>query len=80
MSVAIEADETVLSRRGIIREPISPDDDTQGTIWVVGFIDHTNAKIFFVKLFPNRQALTLTVARNFIHRRTVTIFAEKKLM
>ncbi|KAF0990324.1 hypothetical protein HZS_5421 [Henneguya salminicola] len=40
LNIIVEADETVLSRRGIIREPTSTDDSTPGTLWIVGLIEH----------------------------------------
>lgn len=60
LGVVVEADETVLSRRGVIREPTSTDDSLAGTVWIVGVIDHTNEKNFFLKRVENRQVVTLT--------------------
>lgn len=47
LNVIVEADETVLSGRGIIRAPTNTDDNTAFTVWIVGLIDHTDQKNFF---------------------------------
>jgi hypothetical protein len=60
LGVVVECDETVLSRRGIIREPTTTDDTTRGTVWIVGVIDHTRERNFFVKRIENRQIMTLS--------------------
>jgi hypothetical protein len=62
LGVIVEADETVLSRRGIIREPTSTDDALGGTVWIVGLIDRTNEKNFYLKRVENRQIMTMTGA------------------
>jgi hypothetical protein len=60
LGVIIEVDETVLSRRGIIREPTNTDDETPSTVWIVGAVDHTDQKNFFVKRVENRTINTLS--------------------
>lgn len=59
-NVVVEADETVLSRRGIIRSPTSTDDNQRETVWIVGLVDLTNSKNFFLQRVPNRTINTLT--------------------
>ncbi|KAF0991304.1 hypothetical protein HZS_1137 [Henneguya salminicola] len=58
LNVIVEADETVLSRRGIIRESTSADDSTPGTVWIVGLIDHSPEKNFYLKRVANRKITT----------------------
>ncbi|KAG0437747.1 hypothetical protein DMUE_3510 [Dictyocoela muelleri] len=58
----VEADETVLSRRGIIRYPTSTDDDVKDTVWILGVIDSVDKNQFFLKRVINRQINTLTDA------------------
>ncbi|KAG0430327.1 hypothetical protein DMUE_5676 [Dictyocoela muelleri] len=55
-----EIDETVLSRRQIIRDPTSTDDDYLDTIWIVGAIDNSPEKNFLIERVENRQADTLS--------------------
>lgn len=56
----VEIDESVLSRRQIIRNPTSTDDDYLDTIWILGAIDNTNEKNFMIKRVENRKVETLT--------------------
>ena len=60
LGVVVEADETVLSRRGVIRSPTSTSDTTADTIWIVGAIDSTPSKNFFLKRVENRRVDSLT--------------------
>lgn len=59
-NIIVEVDETVLSRRGIIRNPTSYDENMQDTVWIVGAIDNTNEKNFFLKRVDNRRITTIT--------------------
>ncbi|KAG0419884.1 hypothetical protein EQH57_0370 [Dictyocoela roeselum] len=43
----VEADETVLSRRGVIRYPTSTDDQLKDTVWIFGAIDAEDKSHFF---------------------------------
>ncbi|KAG0440662.1 hypothetical protein DMUE_1572 [Dictyocoela muelleri] len=54
-----EVDDTVISRRGIIRYPTSTDDDTKETIWILGAIDSTDKSQFYIQRVENRQTDTL---------------------
>ncbi|KAG0442302.1 hypothetical protein DMUE_0371 [Dictyocoela muelleri] len=45
----VEADETVFSRRGIIRYPTSTDDEFKDTIWILGAVDSVDKSHFFLK-------------------------------
>lgn len=56
----IEIDETVLSRRQIIKNPTSLEDDVLDTVWILGAIDNTPEKNFFIKRVENRKVETLT--------------------
>jgi hypothetical protein len=47
----IEADETVLSRKGIKRNPTSFDDVTRSTVWILGAFEREINKIFGSSLF-----------------------------
>lgn len=58
--LVVEVDETVLSRRGVIRSPTSTSDTTADTVWIVGAIDNTPSKNFFLKRVENRKVNTLT--------------------
>ncbi|KAG0420433.1 hypothetical protein EQH57_0144 [Dictyocoela roeselum] len=58
----VEADETVISRRGVIRNPTKMDDEVKDTIWIFGAIDDSPNKNFILKRVENRQAETLTKA------------------
>lgn len=56
----VEIDETVLSRRQIIKCPTSIEDDFKDTIWILGAIDNTPQKNFYIKQVENRQINTLS--------------------
>lgn len=60
LNVIVEVDESVLSRRGIIRSPTSTADDTQGTIWILGAIDNTPERNFTIFRVPDRTSTTIT--------------------
>ncbi|KAG0438134.1 hypothetical protein DMUE_3279, partial [Dictyocoela muelleri] len=55
----LQADKTVLSRRGIIRSLSRTDDNTPDTVWILGIIDTSNKQSFLLKRVENRQADTL---------------------
>ncbi|KAG0439059.1 hypothetical protein DMUE_2694 [Dictyocoela muelleri] len=59
LNTKLQADETVLSRRGIIRCPTKTDDETPGTIWILGVIDVSDKQKFLLKRVENRQVTTL---------------------
>ena len=44
--IIVEAYKSILSRKGIIRNPTSAD-DTENTIWILGGIDQTEKRNFF---------------------------------
>ena len=56
----VEADETVISRRGIIRSPTSLDDSVLDTIWILGAVDKEDVFNFFIKRIRNRQIDTIS--------------------
>lgn len=62
IGVTVEIDETVLSRRGIIRSPTSTSDQTADTVWIGGAIDNTPQRNFFLIRLANRRVDTLTAA------------------
>ena len=53
--VIVELDETVLCRRRVIRIPTNEDDEIANTVWIIGGIDRTDARNFFIQVIPNRQ-------------------------
>ncbi|KAG0432106.1 hypothetical protein DMUE_5519 [Dictyocoela muelleri] len=52
---SVEADETVISRRGVIRNPTNIDDSIKDTIWIFGAIDDSPEKNFIIKRVENRK-------------------------
>ncbi|KAI5152874.1 hypothetical protein ENBRE01_3082 [Enteropsectra breve] len=62
----VQCDETVLSRRGIVRNPTSTDDDRVDTVWILGCVDNNNN--FFIKRLLNRRADTIT---NVLHEKII---------
>ncbi|KAG0418566.1 hypothetical protein DMUE_6400, partial [Dictyocoela muelleri] len=62
LGLVCEIDETVHSRRQIIREPTSIDDEYLDTIWIIGAVDNTPEKNFYLKRVENRQSDTLSFA------------------
>lgn len=58
----VQCDETVLCRRGTIRNPTSTDDNKKETTWIVGCIDDCEPQNFFVQKVDNRKEVTLTNA------------------
>lgn len=57
--ITVHLDETVLSRRGIIRNPTSTEDDRRDTVWILGGIDTTDQKNFFITRVINRRVETM---------------------
>ncbi|KAG0441226.1 hypothetical protein DMUE_1212 [Dictyocoela muelleri] len=55
----VDVDDTVISRRGIIRNPSSIDEETPDTIWILGAIDISN-RYFYLKQIINRSANTIS--------------------
>lgn len=71
-NVVVEVDETVLSRRGVIRSPTGMDDSIRDTVWVLGGTESGNITDFFVKRLENRTVQTLTEdLRYFIAEKSV---------
>ncbi|KAG0434470.1 hypothetical protein DMUE_5170 [Dictyocoela muelleri] len=60
----VEVDESVICRKGVIRNPTSTDDDKPETTIILGGIDNTDARNFFVKRIKKREIDTLTGAMN----------------
>ena len=58
--IIVEADETVLCRRGVINNPTSTNDNIAYTVWILGVIDNTPQKILFITKVPNRRIDTLS--------------------
>lgn len=59
LNTIVEVDETVLSRKGIIRSPTSNEDYTISTVWILGaYCVETGG--FILKRIPNRRIETLT--------------------
>ncbi|KAG0436312.1 hypothetical protein DMUE_4284, partial [Dictyocoela muelleri] len=56
----VEADETVICRRGVIRYPTSTDDETRDTVWIFGALDLSDKSQFLLRRVKNRQIDTLT--------------------
>lgn len=66
-NITIEIDETVLSRRGIIKNPTTLDDETRDTVWIVGGVEKQNTKNFFLCRVENRKINTLSEClKNYI--------------
>ena len=59
--IIVEVDESVLSRKGIIRNPAGAD-DTKDTVWILGGIDRTEKRNFFLCGVTGRTIGSLTVA------------------
>jgi hypothetical protein len=57
-----ELDETVLSRRGIVRSPTTQDDIILDTVWILEALKKNNMKRFFLKRVANRKIETLSEA------------------
>ena len=60
--VIVEVDETVLCRRRVIRCPSNEDDSIADTVWIVGGVDSTPERNFFLQIVPNRQIVNMTAA------------------
>lgn len=60
--IIVEVDESVLSRRGIIRNPTSTDDTVQDTVWILGGVDRTDEHNFFLVRVPDRTVESFTEA------------------
>lgn len=60
--ILVEADETVLSRRGVITSPTSLSDETKDTVWILGAIDNTPERNFFIKRVQDRTITSISNA------------------
>ncbi|KCZ82049.1 hypothetical protein H312_00531 [Anncaliia algerae PRA339] len=60
IKLIVECDETVLSRRGIIRNPTSVDSNRRDTVWVLNAIDNSNERKFYIERIPNRAVMEIT--------------------
>ncbi|KAG0437596.1 hypothetical protein DMUE_3600, partial [Dictyocoela muelleri] len=60
--IIVEVDESVICRRGIIRYPTSTDDNIKDSIWIIGGIENTPERNFFVKVIKDRRINTLSEA------------------
>lgn len=58
----VEVDESVISRRGIIRNPTTHDDCILDTIWILGAVDRNTPQNFILKKIPDRRIESLTSA------------------
>ncbi|KAG0438212.1 hypothetical protein DMUE_3230 [Dictyocoela muelleri] len=55
LGYSVEVDETVLSRRGIIRNPTIQSDEVRDTVWRLGAIENTPEKIYHLKCIEQRN-------------------------
>lgn len=60
--IVVQCDETVICRRGIIKCPSHADDNTKDTVWILGCIEDTEDRKFYIRRVENRQANTITEA------------------
>jgi hypothetical protein len=60
VEVEVEVDETVLCRRGIIRNPTSNEDEVADTVWILGIVEKYDKSKFFVVRVPDRKIETIT--------------------
>ncbi|KAI5152207.1 hypothetical protein ENBRE01_2650 [Enteropsectra breve] len=59
LNYIVECDETVLSRRGIIVNPTTTEDSVRDTVWILGCIDNSPARNFYITRIATRQVNTL---------------------
>lgn len=55
----VQVDESVICRRGTIRNPTSTSDEIRDTTWIIGGIDNTDDKNIFIVVAPNRRSETI---------------------
>jgi hypothetical protein len=58
----VQADESVICRRGKIRNPTSEDDSRPDTVWILGIVDASDPTNFYVTRVENRSVECLTAA------------------
>lgn len=56
----VQCDESVMCRRGTIKCPSTADDNIKDTVWILGCIDNSDNKNFFVQRVENRKINTLS--------------------
>ncbi|KAG0427910.1 hypothetical protein DMUE_5864, partial [Dictyocoela muelleri] len=56
----VEADETVICRKGVIRYPTSADDEPRDTVWIFLALDLSEKSQFLLRRVKNRHIDTLT--------------------
>lgn len=55
----VVADEIFLSKRDVVREPTSTDDNLPNKFWILGAVDKRNKDNFFIQKIGNRQVNTI---------------------
>lgn len=60
MGFTVQCDESVICRRGIVKCPSAIEDNVKDTVWILGCIDNTPSKNFFVKQVKDRSVDTLS--------------------
>ncbi|KAG0436814.1 hypothetical protein DMUE_4038 [Dictyocoela muelleri] len=60
LDVIVEADETAICRRGIIRNPSNTADEVADTVWILGVIDNTPLRNFYLQRVDDRRSNTIT--------------------
>ncbi|KAG0439892.1 hypothetical protein DMUE_2129, partial [Dictyocoela muelleri] len=56
LNVIVEADETAICRRGIIRNPSNTSDEVTDTVWILGAIDNTPKRNFYLQRVDDRRS------------------------
>lgn len=74
--IDVEIDETVLSRRGIVRNPTSFESNRNDTIWILGAIENSPSKNFFISRIPDRTITSITNALQGIIRNDVNLLTD----
>lgn len=74
--IIIEVDETVISRRGLIISPTSTSDTRTDTVWILGAIENTPSRNFFLKRIPDRTIESMTAAFNGILREGSVLYSD----
>jgi hypothetical protein len=74
--INVEVDETVLSRRGIIRNPTNFEANRRDTIWMIGAIDNSASKNFYIARIPDRTVNSITETLRGVIHNNVTLLTD----
>lgn len=73
-NIRVQIDETVIVRGRLIRNPSNASDNIPSSVWLIGGIEESEERKFFLKIIPNRQASTIVeILKEHVHENSIII-------